>query len=207
MLSTQSGTESANRLMIITPTKEMVRRPWSESDKRRLIAYWDSIGSVVLISILLDRPEGSVQTEASRLNLPRRTEDRGRHRKKWSLEEADDLIRTVESCKEESGKIRIVEVARKIGRSIDAVISRLEDHYGSRDELKHSIVVTEAEIAAFSVSPAPRSTEAAGPNGHIDSRKISMMRTCLSCQKPFWSTGAGNRICPKCKNNDSSDWD
>jgi hypothetical protein len=191
----------------MNPTqKETIRRPWSESDKRRLIAYWDSIGNVVLISILLDRPEGSVQTEASRLNLPRRTEDRGRHRKKWSTDEAADLIRTSESCTDPKGRIRVVEVSNRVGRSIDAVISKLEEHFGSRENLKSRIVVTETEIESFS-TVAARHSPPPDAKGHIDTRKISMMRTCLSCRKPFWSTGAGNRICPKCKNMDNSDWD
>ena len=59
------------------PVKDIARRPWTDDDKKMLIVYWETIGSVSVISILLERPEGSVQTEASRINLPRRTEDRG----------------------------------------------------------------------------------------------------------------------------------
>lgn len=56
--------------------QEIARRPWTESDKRDLIRFWDSVGSIFLISLLMDRPEGAIQTEASRLNLPRRSEEK-----------------------------------------------------------------------------------------------------------------------------------
>ena len=187
------------------PLKEPTRRPWTPDDKKLLIGYWGSIGSVAVISILLDRPEGSVQTEASRIGLPRRTEDRGRHRKKWTQTEFDELITIVEKCRTPEGRIRIVEVANRSGRSIDAVVSKLEEHLGSREGLKQTILVNAEEIEAF--ADAQRKAKVISGDGiNFDSRSEAKPRTCLTCRKPFYSSGAGNRICPKCKSADESDW-
>lgn len=187
-------------------TADLARRTWSEADKRLLIEYWSALGSILLIALLLDRPEGSVQTEASRLNLPRRTEEKGRHRKKWTEDEERDLQTAINIFRTTEGRIRIIEVANFIGRSIDAVASRILRDYESRDEMRGALFIPDDvdEIkrltARSSGSPRPAQT--------TDTRKQQRMRDCLTCSKPFWSDGAHNRICPRCKSDqESSDWD
>lgn len=204
--------------MIRTPQKrnnmterEAIRRPWTEKDKEKLIKYWENVKSVVLISILLNRPEGSVQTEASRLNLPRRKEDQegeNRHRKKWSKEEFEHLLKIVEQNKNEDKKIKIMNVAKETKRSVDAIVTRLSEFYGSREEVKNLIIATDSEILFFAEAKEKMRNEAKEKEtDKPDKRKIAAMRTCLCCRKPFWSHGAGNRICPKCKSNEHYEWD
>lgn len=180
---------------------ETSRRPWSEDDKRRLIGYWDSLGSIFLIALLLDRPEGSVQTEASRLNLPRRSEDKGRHRKKWTEREFTELRDASTACRTEDGRIKIIEVAERVGRSVDAVASRLAEEYENRSQLREMIYVPESAL----LQKAAAQPAKVGPLG--DTRKQPKVRVCLSCTTPFYSEGAHNRICKRCKESDDSDWD
>ena len=182
---------------------DLARRAWSEDDKHLLIKYWDSLGSITLIALILNRPEGSVQTEASRLNLPRRLEDKGRHRKKWTESEVDDLNSAVNMFRTPDGRIRIIDVANVTGRSIDAVASRLAKDYGSREELRSAIYVPDnvEEI----IKSAVRQTQNLRPVV-TDSRKLTKMRNCLTCSNPFWSEGAHNRICNRCK-SDGDDYE
>ncbi len=193
------------------PAKDTLRRPWSEPDKHRLIGLWESIGSVVLIALLLERPVGSVQTEASRLQLPRRVEDKDRHRKKWTGEEDGNLLDAIEACRAQDGRIRIIEVSRITRRSIDAIVNRLSElDGGPRPDLRETVWATEAEIMEFGSQQAARNApvvDPARPAGRIDTRNVARRRACLTCEKPFWSPGAYNRICPKCKSSDMSDWD
>jgi hypothetical protein len=37
-----------------------------------------------------------------------------------------------------------------------------------------------------------------GEKGFIDQRFAAKERKCMTCTKPFWSSHAGNRICPDC---------
>lgn len=179
---------------------DTVRKPWTPADKRRLIAYWESLGSIFLIALLLDRPEGSVQTEASRRCLPRRDEGLGRHRKKWTQEELDGLRNAVAELRTADGRIRIIDVANRVGRSVDAVASRLAEDFQDRNDLRKAIYVPEETLKAV---PAP----AAVPDPGIDQRKVAKIRDCITCENPFWSEGAHNRICKRCRETDDSDWD
>src|SRR3546814_17295719 len=70
--------------------KSSKRRPWSDEGKRQLIEYWDSVRSTVLISLMLDRSPSSIQTQASRLGLPRRSEASDRHRRRWTRRDGED---------------------------------------------------------------------------------------------------------------------
>lgn len=187
-------------------TPDLTRRTWSEADKRLLIEYWSKLGSILLIALILKRPEGSVQTEASRLNLPRRTEEKGRHRKKWTEEEEKDLQTAINIFRTQDEKVRIIDIANFLGRSVDAVASHIQKKYSSRDEMKAFLYIPEdvAEIKRL-ISRQP----IGGRNTPIvDTRKQHKMRDCLTCSRPFWSEGAHNRICPRCKSDSEfSDWD
>lgn len=185
-------------------TADLARRTWSEADKRLLIEYWATLGSILLIALLLDRPEGSVQTEASRLNLPRRIEEKGRHRKKWTDEEDADLQTAIRIFRTSDDRIKIIDVANFIGRSIDAVASRIAKDYETRDDMRNALYIPES-IAEIKRLTAKQSGSARAPQ--TDTRQKAMMRPCLSCSKPFWSEGAHNRICPRCKaDSESGDW-
>ncbi len=180
--------------------QEIARRPWTESDKRDLIRFWDSVGSIFLISLLMDRPEGAIQTEASRLNLPRRSEEKGRHRKKWTSEEESRLEQAVARFKDSQGRIRIVEVSEAIGRSVDAIASRLADSFVDVRDFRKMIAFDREALLEKAAQPV------AVVKPVSDRRKLSMIHTCLSCSKPFHSSGAGNRICKRCSSIDESDW-
>jgi hypothetical protein len=184
-------------------TPDLARRAWTEDDKRQLIEYWETLGSIILIALLLDRPEGSVQTEASRLNLPRRLEDKGHHRKKWTEDQLRALRTAVNAFRTPDGKIKIIEVANVTGRTVDAVASKLAADYGSREELRNALYIP-ADLAEVRRKAHRNAASVRAPV--TDSRKLTKMRGCLSCTKPFWSEGAHNRICPRCKSDHDSDW-
>lgn len=186
-------------------TASLARQPWSEEDKRLLIEYWPTLGSIVLISILLDRPEGSVQTEASRRNLPRRVEEKGRHRKKWTESEEADLKSAIDIFRTPDGRIKIIDVANMTGRSIDAVASRILKDYSSREEMRAALYIP-SDIEEIKRQTAKQDGGIHQPV--TDPRKVKKMRNCMTCSGPFHSDGAHNRICPRCKaDSDSYDWE
>jgi hypothetical protein len=148
----------------------------------------------------MDRPEGAIQTEASRLNLPRRSEEKGRHRKKWTSDEESRLEQAVAQFKDPDGRIRIVEVSESLGRSVDAIASRLADGFHDIRDFRKTIAFDRDALLEKAAQPAAAAKPVA------DRRKLSMIRTCLSCSKPFHSSGAGNRICKRCSSMDESDW-
>src|SRR3546814_16195243 len=87
--------------------KSSKRRPWSDEGKRQLIEYWDSVRSTVLISLMLDRSPSSIQTQASRLGLPRPYEESDRHRRRWTRPEREDLDDSLRPMTPPSGHITI----------------------------------------------------------------------------------------------------
>jgi len=175
------------------------RRPWRDSDKTDLVRYWEAIGSIFLISLLMDRPEGAIQTEASRLSLPRRNEDKGCHRKKWTDDENVRLDDAVAKCRTPDGKIRITEVADIIGRSVDAVASKLSERFESGQDLRDTIIIPEDDLRARAAAIKSKAPSASG--------KKSGIRKCICCQKPFNSSWIGNRVCKRCSNTqDDTEW-
>lgn len=186
-------------------TADLARRTWSEADKRLLIEYWATLGSILLIALLLDRPEGSVQTEASRCNLPRRVEEKGRHRKKWTDEEDADLRTAIKIFRTSDDRIKIIDVANFIGRSIDAVASRISKDYETREDMRAALYIPES-IAEIKRLTAKQSGSARAPL--TDSRHKAGVRACITCSKPFHSEGAHNRMCPRCLagGDNDADW-
>lgn len=113
--------ELVERMTIVIAEPQRVvdrskRRPWTEADNRRLMGYWDIVGSVALIAIILQRSPSSVQTQASRLGLPPRAEEKDRHRRRWADgdDEALDQARRPHWFR---WQIPTVDVARVIQRS------------------------------------------------------------------------------------------
>ncbi|MTH96638.1 hypothetical protein [Roseibium sp. RKSG952] len=173
------------------------RRPWTDADTTNLIDLWPRMGSIVLIALHLERSTSSVQTQASRVGLPRRREGNERHRRKWSAEDNKKLVNALEKHTDDQGRILIIEIAQSIGRSIDAVAAKMSDIFGSEEAFFDMIHVTKM--------PDYVADKAADP---IDRRKMARQRKCLTCQKNFWSEGAHNRICGTCKKSEgASDWD
>lgn len=178
---------------------DLRRRPWTDADNRALIDLWPRVGSIVLIALDLERSSSSVQTQASRLGLPRRTEGNERHRRKWTVEDIAKLESSVVKRTGFDGSIPICEIAEDIGRSIDAVSSKLAETMGGEEILFSSIKVTQRKFQAL---------PAATSKPDIDPRKVGKKRPCMSCTKIFWSEGAHNRLCAACKKDEGgSDWD
>src|SRR3546814_19782606 len=114
--------------------KSSKRRPWSDEGKRQLIEYWDSVRSTVLISLMLDCSPSSIQTQASRLGLPRRSEESDRHRRRWTRRDREDLDDIVRTRTLPQGKIQLEQVAERVGGSVDAVASRLFSDLAKPDD-------------------------------------------------------------------------
>mgnify|MGYP006283055457 CR=1 FL=1 len=176
---------------------EQNRRSWTSQDNQALIDCWERVGSVVLIAMMLDRSPSSVQTQASRLGLPRRREGRTKHRRPWTDEDSAALDAAIAEFSDSDGSFPIKAVADKLGRSIDAVVARLAAEYDDPQRLFERIIMppkppADAEAGLpRRAAPAPRSVG--------DPRKQPKKRPCLNCQETFWSSGAHNRVCPKCK--------
>lgn len=174
---------------------DLIRRPWTDKHDRQLIDLWPRVGSIVLIALELGRSSSSVQTRASRLNLPRRLEGNDRHRRKWTEEDIEKLETSVARRVEYDGSIPICEIADDVGRSIDAVAAKLAETMGGEESLFTQIKVTKKRP-----SPVPvKKTEE-----KIDPRKVGKRRPCLCCGKNFWSEGAHNRLCMSCKSGETA---
>lgn len=182
------------------------RRPWRDGDNTTLIDLWDTVGSVALIAIMMHRTPSSVQTQASRLGLPPRAEQRDRHRRRWQPEDDLQLDRLLEDLRLPEG-IPIEAVAKRTGRSVDAVLARIISRHGEDADILSQLV-------------APPLPKISGPskaetNGKADPRKKTIedkaqhkqgkVKKCLKCRKSFFSAGSHNWVCIPCKRSD--DWD
>lgn len=177
------------------------RRTWEDADTQSLLDMWPRVMSIVLIALELKRSTSSVQTQASRKNLPRRTEGNERHRRKWTPEDIQSLKDSLVENTEADGQVLICEIADEVGRSIDAVAAKLQefDDFGSEEALFERIKVTRKSFGV-TVPSVPVKGE--------DTRKMGKKRPCLCCTKIFWSEGAHNRLCSNCKKDEGgSDWD
>lgn len=177
------------------------RRDWEDAHIQALLDMWPRVMSIVLIALELGRSTSSVQTMASRKNLPRRTEGNERHRRKWTPEDVTHLKDSLAANTDEEGRVLICEIAEDMGRSIDAVAAKLTEleEFGSEKALFSRIKVTKRNFAPASVQK---------PGAGTDSRKQGKKRPCLCCGKIFWSEGAHNRLCQSCKKDEGgSDWD
>ena len=177
------------------------RRDWEDAHIQQLVDMWPRVMSIVLIALELGRSTSSVQTMASRKGLPRRIEGNERHRRKWTADDVALLKDSLVANTDADGRVLICEIAEAMGRSIDAVASKLTEleEFGSEKALFGRIKVTRRNFA-----PAPMMKAAAGG----DPRNQGKKRPCLCCNKIFWSEGVGNRLCQSCKKDEGgSDWD
>lgn len=179
------------------------RKLWTDEDTAQLIEFWDSVGSVALIAIHMQRTPSSVQTQASRKGLPPRAEDRDRHRRRW-LESDDAMLDgLLESLVDSNGRIPIVGVSEKMGRSVDAVVTRIATRHGEDSDVMAKLVAPSAPVETKSTAGGVGGAVAIklGPK----SRDTGKTRKCLSCTNLFHSVGAHNRVCISCKR--SMDWE
>ena len=189
------------------------RKPWTDEETTMLIEAWDVIGSITLLSVLLNRSRSSIQTQASRVGLPRRTENLQRHRRRWSEDEELDLQVCINKNTNQQGKIRIDRVALEMDRSVDAIIYKLTEEFGGQQEILKRIYIPNEKLQkliepdAVFIEPEVEIDPRTGRKKVEDTRSKARMRNCLTCQKPFYSEGAHNRICDKCtRAHDGEDW-
>lgn len=173
------------------------RRDWLHDDDTDLMRLWPSVGSVALIGIMMERSRSSVQTRASRLNLPPRTEESDRHRRRWSEAEDTRLDAALLEVALPDGKIPIQLVADRLERSVDAVVARIEARYGEHSDIIGRLVAPPM--------PVPQAPAAKPPGSGRKSRREGGEWDCLRCRRPFWSEGVHNWVCDRCKRTD--DWD
>ena len=167
------------------------RRDWPEADIARLMELWDLVGSVALIAIHMKRTPSSIQTQASRKQLPPRSEERGRHRRRWFPEEDERLDSLLKSMRNADGGIPIVSVSEKMGRSVDAIVNRMLANYGEDSDEMNSLVAP----------PIPLQTTPKKPSrlaGSLRRGKTGGSIPCLNCESMFFSEGSHNRICKNC---------
>lgn len=174
-------------------TGNKMRRPWKELDDTRLLDLWDTVGSVFVIARLLQRTRSSVQTRASRLGLPPRSENSDMHRKRWNKEEDALLDHHIQNLLASYNEIPIQDISDKMGRSIDALASRIEEKYGENSSIIASII-----------APPPPELKAKKKAENEKPQK-GKVKTCLKCRKSFWSEGNHNWICGSCKR--SEEWE
>jgi hypothetical protein len=181
--------------MTVTP-----RKPWSNEETDTLIRIWEDVGSIILLSILLDRSTSSVQTQASRIGLPRRQESLQRHRRRWSRAEERQLNDLIAKHSTSDNKIRIYDVARDMTRSVDAIAAKLMENLEHERDLLDRVVIPDAIRRKLKDPQAGQDApQHYKRRGEIeDTRSKSKRRDCLICRTGFWSEGAHNRICGKC---------
>lgn len=182
-------------------TATVQRKTWSSDETELLIKLWDEIGSIVVLSILLNRSTSSVQTQASRIGLPRRSEHTNRHRRRWSRSEESLFQESLADATFADGRIDIYEIAQDLNRSVDAIAAKLQENYNSEPELLAALEIPDDVRDKVKEAKTLGSTEKRYKlKGEIkDTRYSEKMRNCLMCSSPFWSEGAHNRVCDKCK--------
>ena len=165
------------------------RKLWEPDENEVLMGLWDTVGSVILIALMMGRSASSIQTQASRLGLPARFEEKDRHRRKWSDEDDDILTEQELNHTTPEGRIDIKAMSANMGRSIDAILSRMENMYGEDANILSRIIV-------------PYET----PNRKLDvpitfknAKAGEKKKECLRCHEGFWSEGKHNWICTPCK--------
>jgi hypothetical protein len=188
--------------MTVTP-----RKPWTNEETDTLIRAWEDVGSIILLSILLKRSTSSVQTQASRIGLPRRKESLQRHRRRWSRSEERQLEGLIATHSTKDNKIKIYEVAKAMARSVDAIAAKLVENLDDESQLLERIEIPASIRRKIDAPTASLLIERTyKKRGEIeDSRYKAKRRDCLMCQTGFWSEGAHNRVCGKCSSAHEND--
>jgi hypothetical protein len=183
------------------------RKTWTKDETGRLISLWDEIASITVLSILMERSTSSIQTQASRIGLPRRSEHLKRHRRRWSRSEEKLFERSFEDAKYPDGRIDIYEIASDLNRSVDAVAAKIQEKFTDEPTMLSLLVIPDEikEKIKIASQENKKENKVYKKRGEIkDLRYYEIMRDCLSCRNPFWSEGAHNRVCDQCKKANGS---
>ena len=159
----------------MSETTNSTRRDWTQDDIITLMGLWNVFHSVSIIAAIMDRNPASVQTQASRRQLPRRKVD-GRKRRRWSME---DDIKICEFLRQ-PGRLDIIAFSKELDRSIDACVARFESHHNltSRDLIKRIKMPEKVSVTAKDVEG----------------------RRCPNCSRMFIPKYRFNYVCTPCKN-------
>ena len=164
------------------------RQRWDNKDIDRLLHLWNTFGSIMLIAAIMGRKPSSIQTQASRRQLPRRDSMPG-HRRRWTDSE-DDVLSDVCMKIHRSENIDILAVSKELERSIDAIINRLNQvHDISMEDIIPCIIIpTQEDLLQSGIRPKTQTKP---------------MPTCPLCLKKFVPTSAFNRVCSHCKKSET----
>ena len=165
-----------------------INRPWTVSERSELIRLWPLVPSNALIAIEMNRSISSVQSQANRIGLPRRNNKTEKTYARWTHCESVKLEQSLATHTDAEKKIHIVKIADEVNRSIDTVISKLIEIFGS-----------EKEVLSRCHAPLDLKLGQKQKAKFFDDRESAKPRKCLTCQRQFWSEGAYNRICAPCK--------
>lgn len=185
--------------MTIERPKSNNRKRWMNEDLILLIKLWAEFGSVMIISKIMDRPPSSIQTQASRRNLPKREIGSGRHRKKWNASD-DKALGELIPHGVADGSVDMASISKKCDRSIDAIFNRLVEHH-SWDE---SVLLKKLKMPDTSDILMDLSSQSGQVKPAFKRINGKGTRTCPRCFRPFHSEGRWHQICSACKRTD--DW-
>ena len=106
-----------------TVSEDNSRSSWTSEDVEKLLSLWNIFASIMLIAAIMGRPTSSIQTQASRKQLPKRGSLPGL-RRRWTKEEDILILDTIKDVGPKH-RLDILGLASKMNRSIDAIINRL----------------------------------------------------------------------------------
>lgn len=165
------------------------RNTWTSEDVTRLLSLWSVFGSIMLIAAIMGRPPSSIQTQASRKQLPKRGSLPGL-RRRWTKEEDKKILDIIQNV-DENNKLDILKLASEMNRSIDAIINRLsqEHHIDIKSLVRYLVIPDPKDIAKSDVVCLP-------------TKEVKPKR-CPMCLELFIPTDSGNRVCPTCRSSDA----
>ena len=162
-------------------------RPWTKLEKTRLIRLWQLVPSIALIAIELNRSMSSIHSQAVQMGLPRRYNKFGKSYTRWTISEFIKFGQSLVNHIDADNKIHIAKFADEVNRSVDAVIAKIIEIVGDEESvLSHCY----APLDMYFVDQLKVKFSKDQENAKT--------RKCLTCLKPFWSTGEYNRICLSC---------
>lgn len=181
-----------------------VGKPWGDEEREALVRYWTGTHSIQLTAIMMGRTTSAIQTAASRFNLPKRELDDDSHRRPWNGVDEANWLRAKKTLATPEGRLPVHHLAVHLKRSVDSVVVRLlKDVDQDREAFLSLIVIPDNDIKLKEFAETIRALKPAADDGFkaevVDQRKVGKMRKCLSCERNFWSQGAHNRICNRCK--------
>lgn len=160
------------------------RQNWTKEEDYRLLQMRQANISVPEICIALDRSFGSVETRLSRKGGGLRNTKV--LRKQWT---AADIAKLKDM---RAAGHDLFQIATALGRTESAVYVKLTKFgVGKKTAL--------SETSKLRIQP----NEVTNTGTKKLGRDEEGIRECLKCRGPFFSWGAGNRVCQPCKSKDS----